>query len=585
MQANPGNPWHPSNYQSDFEEMDAEYPGQTGVFFKQAGKAFPDWLPPTKYKTVSPPAGGSAGLLVEERPPATDPDFQALKAGLTFGGQQIYYLISARRQILGDDLATTHGPNGIPDEGVLIERVVEGGNPALADPCGGTSTCPRWVEVRGNGGPDKLWHAGDVYKNSSDGIFIYVRQKPDADHYLVDVAYAEKAGQPDVGLNSWLEPPSNSYETTDIWVDSPVNGFGTYRYGSWPDLMGGMVPRGNGDDPAVNVANRLYARVRNFGGTPVANAVVHFDVTNPLGLGINGSNGFVQIGTVTSAQFPGLASIPAGGFVDVYINWTPNVTLTPAQIQAGHFAFHSCVRARVDHAAAETFFANQDGDGQQENIDYFDAGSSSSPGAPGAANADVIKLRNDSPSSSKQFVLSIYRESLPPSWIATINNGNPVVTLGPGQEKNIPFKVKQTKPEPVGTTHTLRIYASSRVTFHHFGNPADAHTGFLTLGGVQVKVAVLRKPKLACHSIGNREVIGKLTGVKSKLRRLRIYVVGLDAKGHFIDRSSTLASVPGTGGAFKALFPRDTPPFRKGICLFAGTTTDASAASPMFLVM
>ena len=173
---------------------------------------------------------------------------------------------------------------------------------------------------------------------------------------------------------------------------------------------------------------------------------------------------------------------------------------------------------RVDHAAGETFFANQDGDGQQENIDYFDAGSASSPGAPGAANADVIKLRNDSPSSSKEFVLSIYRESLPASWIATINNGNPVVTLGPGQEKNIPFKVKQTKPEAVGTTHSMRIYASSRVTFHHFGNPADAHNGYLTLGGVQVKVAVLRKPKLACRSIGNREVIGKLTGVKSKLR-------------------------------------------------------------------
>ncbi len=138
------------------QSMDAEYPAQTGVFFKQAGKAFPDWLPPAKYKNVSPPAGGSVGLLVEERSPETDPDFQAIKAGLTFGGQQIYYLINARRRILGDDTATTHGPNGIPDEGVLIERVVEGRNPALSDPCG-TTTCPRWVEVRGNGGPDNLW--------------------------------------------------------------------------------------------------------------------------------------------------------------------------------------------------------------------------------------------------------------------------------------------------------------------------------------------------------------------------------------------------------------------------------------------
>ena len=59
--------------------------------------------------------------------------------------------------------------------------------------------------------------------------------------------YADKSGKPDVGINSWLEPPGNTYETTDIWVDSPVNGYGTFRYPYWSDLMGNTVPSGNGD--------------------------------------------------------------------------------------------------------------------------------------------------------------------------------------------------------------------------------------------------------------------------------------------------------------------------------------------------
>jgi hypothetical protein len=583
LQANPGNPWHPSNYNSNFEEMDGEYPAQTGVFFKQAGHAFPDWLPVGKYKSVSPPSGGALGLLIEERPPGTDPDFQAIKATLPFGGSQVYYLISARRRILGDDTATTHGPNGIPDEGVLIERVVEGGDPNLNDCTAPTDTpCPRWVNIEGNSNTDTLWHAGDTYRNTTDGIFITVRSKLDNDHYLVDVAYAEKAGRPDVGINSWLEPPGNTYESSDIWVDSPLNNLGTFRYGSWSDLMGGTVPKGNGDDPVVGIANRLYARVRNYGTQPATNVVVHFDITNPLGVGVAGSNGFVQLGTVTSADFPGLASIPPGGHVDVYLNWTPNVTLTPAQIQAGRFFFHSCVRVRIDHVANENFFANQDGDGQQENIDYFDAGSASSPGAPGAASKDVIHLRNDSPASPKQFFLSVFREQLPGSWKVTVNGGNPVVNLGPGQVRDVPVVIKQTTTEAIGISHAIRVYASSRVTLHNDANPSDKHDAFMTLGGVQFKVAVLRHPILKCRSIGGGGVVGTLTGVKDGKTRLPVYVVGLNGKGRFIPRSGGIGYAPGTGGTFKARFGRDSPPFTRGVCLFAGTTKDASAGSAIF---
>src|SRR6266446_7667753 len=120
---------HPSNYQSSFEQMDAEYPAQTGVFEKQDTRDFPGWLPPSKYAIVSSPEGGTITLLAAEAPPGTEPDYQAVKALLSFGGNNVYYMVSVRRRRSGDDLATTSPlvsptdcdvsatPNGIPDCG------------------------------------------------------------------------------------------------------------------------------------------------------------------------------------------------------------------------------------------------------------------------------------------------------------------------------------------------------------------------------------------------------------------------------------------------------------------------------------
>lgn len=576
MQANPNNPWHPSNYNSDFEQMDREYPAQSGMFFKQSNMAFPGWMPTSKYKIVSPPAGASVGLFAEEQPPSSQPDFQAIKAFLTFGGPQVYYMLSVRRHVLGDEVATVHGPHGIPDEGVLIERVVEGGDPNIDD-CA-PSGCFRWVDVRGNGNTDTLWHVGDTYRSQTDGIFITVREKPDDDHYQVDVSYADKAGQPDIGINSWLQPPGNTYETTDIWIDSPLNGYGTFRYGMWSDLLGGNVPRGNGDDPAVGQVNRLYARVRNYGSAPASNIVVHFDITDPPGLGINGSNGFIQLGTVDKNQFPALALLQPGQSTDVFLEWTPNFNLTPQQIQDGRFFFHTCVRVRLDHVAGETFFANQDGDGQQENIEYFQAGSAGSPGAPGAPSGASIRLRNDSMTLPQEFYLSVMRERLPKSWDVKVNNGVSIVKLAPGQSRNIPVTITQTQTEAVGSRHAIRIFASSRVTLKNQSHPNDLHEGFRSIGGVQFQVAVLRHPTLECTS-SNWVVHGTIKGLDPKDERVSVFVGGLNTKGGFMPRAGSLAYV--SNGKFETKAPVDA---QTGVCLYAGSLLSASAGSKPFTI-
>ena len=157
-------PPHPSNYNNEFELLDSNYPGQTGVFEKQDDIAFPGWLPTSKYQEFDPASGGgTANIYAMEYDPTTLPNIQAVKAKLT---DDLYYLISVRRQILGDDTNGDFTPFGIPDEGVLIERVSEGSDP--------------WVTVKGPGGNrNKLWQEGDTFTDLTDGIQIAITQKID----------------------------------------------------------------------------------------------------------------------------------------------------------------------------------------------------------------------------------------------------------------------------------------------------------------------------------------------------------------------------------------------------------------------
>jgi hypothetical protein len=563
-----GDPAHPSNYNSNFELMDASLPGQTGMFEKWIPGGFGGWMPKTKYKVFTPATGGGvAAVYAEEFAPNTKPNAQAIKADIT---GSLYYLVSVRRRLNGDELRDngTGVTPGIPDEGVLIERVAENGDP--------------WVVVQGRSGDrDKLWREGDQYQNTGDGIFINVDKKFDDDDYSVTVRYTDGSNQPDVGMYSWLSPPGNTYETTDIWIDSPVNGYDTFRYGTWSDLHGGTVPTGNGDDPAVGQVNRIYARVRNLGTLPATNVVVHFDITNPPGLGIAGSNGFIELGSVSSAQFPGLASIAAGGSTDVYLEWTPNFAITPAQMAAGQFAFHTCVRVRIDHLPAEKVFGNQDGDGQQENIDYFQA--TGGPGAsPGPPYQSAIRLHNDDLVNKKYFYVN-YKKDIPSGWVVEVNNGESGMELLPGEQRDIPVTIKQTSPKPYGTQFFLDVFASSQRVLVSDKNSKDTHIEFKTLGGTRIETRVVAKVKLDCkaHKTSDGiEITGRLSGFPNKLgdAAYPIYLEGVDGARRLLPQSAVLIETKGAA-VFRGYLKRSEPIPRAAVCLFAGTDKLASASS------
>ncbi len=577
-----GGPGHPSNYKNEFELMDSNYPGQTGAFEKQSHTGFPGWLPSSKYQTFTPSCdvgpdpcvglgGGVAVLWAIEYKQSDKPNAQAVKAYVT---ENLYYLISVRRRVLGDELNGDFqgGPaatNGIPDEGVLIERVVE--------------DAAQWVTVQGKGGDrNKLWKAGDTFNSAGDGITINIRNKIDDDNYTVYVTYDQKASlQPDVMLDPWVSPPGNAHETTDIWIDSPVNGYGTFRYGMWNDLSGNPVPVGNGDDPAVGLVNRLYARVRNIGGAPASNVVVNFEITDPPGLGIAGSNGFTPLGTVNKVKFPALANIDPGQFVDVYLEWTPNFAVSPEDMAAGKFKFHTCVRVKLDAVANETVLGNQDGDREQENISYFEA-----PPAAGAPAFDaIIHLRNDDPANSKFFQL-YYESDLPAGWDIKVNNGDLGVDLAPNQVLDIPVKIIPGGAQAVGGIYGVDIAAASWLTLVSDLDPKDTHMEFDTLGGVLVETRIVQATKVSCsakvQTKGFVQVSGQLSNFAKYVDRanpLRVLAVGVDAAGKLMSGVTSLLNVDSKTGAFSGSLADRSSKAKQVVCLFAGTAKLGSASS------
>ena len=281
-----------------------------------------------------------------------------------------------------------------------------------------------------------------------------------------------------------------------------------------------------------------------------------------------------------SGSFPGLASIAPGDHVDVFLNWTPNFPLTPQQIAAGQFFFHTCVRIRVGHVSGETFFANQDGDGQQENIEYFDAtGAGGAPGAPGAANKTVIHLRNDSPSQPKQFMLGLLRTTLPAGWDVTINGGQSLVQLAPGAEKDIPVAIKQNVAEAVGSSHQVRIIASSIFSFTNPAHPTP-HNEARQLGGVTIEANVVRKTKVTCK-VQNGQVVGTVSGLDPrdlKQERAQVSIVLVKESGRRIELSGRLSPALLREGKFSG----KPPAHGRGVCLYAGSAFSSASGSATF---
>jgi len=327
------------------------------------------------------------------------------------------------------------------------------------------------------------WRPDDVYSDTffdaANDLSITVGPLLADGSCTVTVNYGpgSTAVAPDVGIIPWLTQPMSTYETVDIWIDSSCNGYEAddpadprrLKYGRRPD--GTVV--GNGDDPCLDHENRVYARVRNFGSDSASDVVTHFDVTDPLGVGIRGPDGWAPIGSVdkTDPQGGCLGNIAAGGFCDTYVEWTPTTADVAAAIAVpmtdARFALHSCVRNRINAVAFEpaVAVANQDGDREQENIASFEV--RRDPVLPDYTIAEgniFLSHPIDNFGNGREFTLGV-QSSLPAGWNLEIGDPNDrSYFLAPGETLPIPVRIQAPPGAPIGQSYLVDVEAFGHET-------------------------------------------------------------------------------------------------------------------------
>jgi hypothetical protein len=525
---------HPGGYSSGYDLMDSCYPcGETvyslsgnPIVANEHDTSFPGWLPSSKTIVIPRPGSGTAGgTYVLEPVNKADP-------GATVAPRGIKLPLDGDRSIFVEARTNTGADNrsyGLFDEGVHMylaqESALDSGNHpkplTMLDACQTTvsggcvydnsdprlSSCPNNVahlsESHPYCWPFTLWHPGDTFNDPINAIMMHVNGKV-GDGYGVTVTRNVPPGHPDVFLYPWLTAPMNTYETVDIWVDSSCNGYESdvgpsgLRYGRRGD--GTVI--GNGDDPCANHENRIYAHIRNGGSVPANSIVVHFQVTDPLGVGMSGS--WTDLGTAT------IPTLSAGGEQDVFVTWTPHVTLSEAQIQAGHFNFHTCVQIRIDPPAGDLVTTNKIA---QENFDHFEAVRdpiTHSYHVPDqqffVANnysmfhANIGAVPTKSPADFNKRIQLRIKSELPSTWTSVVNGGVTEFTLAPHEVRQIPVHVTVPPGTPIAQTFNLRVTAFAQ---HHIINPAvpaaspnSWHFGWIQEAGVVEGVQTVDPSKL-----------------------------------------------------------------------------------------
>jgi hypothetical protein len=167
---------------------------------------------------------------------------------------------------------------------------------------------------------------------------------------------SDPAGKFDLSITPWS---TQTWESIDIWVDSPRNQLGTFEYHQ-PGKP--AEPVLNGDRPWVNHPNKIVGRVRNTGGVAVADVFVSFYVTSPPGIGDNGNwatLGTRHLPTITAAD----PATPGSGIALVEFDWVPASDK------------HTCLRVEVMPKQGEISPGNNLA---QENVAVFDSAGGSS---------------------------------------------------------------------------------------------------------------------------------------------------------------------------------------------------------------
>jgi M6 family metalloprotease-like protein len=320
---------------------------------------------------------------------------KAIAIGLTQGAttlanENVFYFVEARDNTIGFD-------TGLPGSGVLIyfvnELIPQGQGPViLLDKNPGTATLA-----------DAAFSVGDSRVIPGTGITITVEPGTGGAPFNIRVAYTPPVTDYNVFIpaGDTLDGQFYPYFSTDIWVDSPKNGF---------NLGAGPPPSDAIENPVTGMVNRIYARIHNSGPGTAFDFDVRFRISEPYHTvgGVADFDQFVGIKHIASLAPDGSAGSPT----IVFVEWTPADDGEP----------HSC--ALVDLINLVGTDTNEFDNMAQENLQEV-ASITASPFHP-------VTYRYDLTNPYDQPALFYFRAAgAPPDWNIVLNPKK--ILLNPGE--------------------------------------------------------------------------------------------------------------------------------------------------------
>ncbi|MCJ7797299.1 MAG: hypothetical protein MUQ56_11135, partial [Thermoleophilia bacterium] len=271
--------------------------------------------------------------------------------------------------------------------------------------------------------------------------------------------------QPDVSdptgkYDPWITPwVTGKWETTDIWVDSPRNGYGVFE-----SFEPGKPtePTMNGDRPWVGRINRIGARIRNSGVADAKNLQVSFYVNSPPGIGDNGS--WFTLGTKS------IPSIPANGTRVVSHDWVPAI------------GQHTCLRVEIMPMPNSEI--NIGNNMAQENVFTFDSAGASSH------RPVVVEAAVRSPFTVWKRV-DLVAHGLPDGWHVVVDHA--WVWLPPKGSKTVHAVIWTDLNTPRGGDRKIPPLAEVSIAgWTDFAHP------YLPIGGILARVKATKRVRPRC---------------------------------------------------------------------------------------
>ena len=326
------------NYESMYDLMAAAYPASLTTY-TMSRDSLANWYDQDENEVVL--KGGDVDTVtVYPRYLDTTGIIQTIKIEIT---SSLYYRVEVIRK-KGEDA-------WVSQEGVFIYLVDRSQH--KEDECTDMDSTPDSATGHADL-VDCLWQLGDTFHDDFYEITIEI-EGIDGENYEIFVENMHNTIV-DLMIHEWGSPEGVTppYETTDIWIDSLMNGWDNYRYA---DESGNPV--GSGDAPWVNTENIFYAKIHNIGNGDASNVEVYFLENYPLGAG--GDNEWKLIDKITIDVVPKESSVIVG------VPWTPEVELSGDE--SGVFDYHSCVKVQIKPHDQEVSPGNNIA---QENICHFE---------------------------------------------------------------------------------------------------------------------------------------------------------------------------------------------------------------------